>query len=269
MKHYINLTNPSASFCKVTVSNFPDGQVGVELDLDCLHENRIVQINSRFSNYKDLFTILATNQILQDAGYKVELVCPYILSARSDRKFKHNQSFDLKLIAQILNSAKFQKVYVLDGHSDVLTALIENSINISPLTWIDKCKFDWKDKILVSPDAGAFKKIFSIADKLQCELLSGSKVRIPNGAPQVVIHGDVSGRDCVIVDDICDGGRTFVELGKLLKEMGAKSVTLFVTHGIFSKGIQLENVDAVYTTNSYQPFDSTMQTDYFHFVNIF
>ena len=269
MKHFINLNNPELNFCEVKISNFPDGQIGVELDLDCFQEYRNVQIRSRFSSYQDLFKILATNQILQDRGFSVELWCPYILSARSDRKFKPNQSFDLKIVSQILNSCNFESIFVLDAHSDVLPALIDRCVVNSAYEWIKLVKFNWKDKILISPDAGAYKKIFSLSDKLNCELLSGSKVRMPGGSPQVVIHGDVKDRDCVIVDDICDGGRTFIELGKLLKEMGAKSVTLFVTHGIFSKGIQLENVDSIYTTNSYQPFDETLQSDYFHFINVF
>lgn len=266
MKNYFDLT---VSNFKVEFSNFPDGQIGVDLNVDYVDTNEPAQIRSRFSSYQDLFKILALNQVLQDRGHEVELYCPYILGARCDKKFKPGQSFDLRIVAQILNSCNFKWVSVLDPHSDVLPALIERCVVNSAYHWIRLVTFDWSNKLLISPDAGAYKKIFSISENLGCEVISGSKVRVKDRSPKVVIHGDVDGRDCVIIDDICDGGRTFVELGKLLKGMGAKSVTLFVTHGIFSRGIQLENVDSIYTTNSYQPFDETMQTDYFHVQNIF
>lgn len=268
MKLIIDLTKLNCVH-GISISKFPDSQINVEVkNLDYSRDNTF-QIKSRMSSYEDLMKIVATNQVLRDAGFRTELFCPYVLAARSDRKFKPNQSFDLKIVAQILNSCNFKNVYVFDAHSDVLPALIDNCINTPVNAWINLVKFNWKDKILISSDAGAYKKIFNLAGELKCELLSGSKVRITDGSPKVVIHGDVKNKQCVIVDDICDGGRTFVELGKLLKDMGAKSVTLFVTHGIFSKGIQLENIDFVYTTNSFQPFDETLQSDYFHFVNIF
>lgn len=273
MNHLINLTNPESNFPPIKISTYPDSQISVEIEVwegyANINSGDTFTILSRMSSYSDLIKIVAANQVLQENGMRTELDCPYILGARSDRRFKMTQSFDLKIVADIINSCNFDRVIVLDAHSDVLPAMINRCIVRQPNWWISEFSINWKDYLLISPDAGAYKKIFGLAESLGCELESGSKVRMPDGSPQVVIHGDVKNRHCAIIDDICDGGRTFVELGRLLKEQGAKSVTLFVTHGIFSKGIQLENIDAIYTTNSYQPFDETMQNDYFHFIDVF
>ena len=249
----------------VDTTTFTDSQISVKLsNVVAGQEYTIV---SRFSNYQDLFKILAIVDILR-ANYagNIYLYCPYILGARSDRRFQNNQSFDLKIITNILNSCNFKAVAVLDPHSDVLPALINNSEVLSALEWIQLCNFDWTDKILVSPDAGAYKKIFHLGESLKCPVVTGNKVRLEDGSPDVVIYGDVSGKDCVIIDDICDGGRTFISLGKKLKEMGANTVTLFVTHGIFSYGTELENIDNIYTTNSYRDLPSS---DKFNVINLF
>ena len=110
----------------VDTTTFTDSQISVKLsNVVAGQEYTIV---SRFSNYQDLFKILAIVDILR-ANYagNIYLYCPYILGARSDRRFQNNQSFDLKIITNILNSCNFKAVAVLDPHSDVLPALINNS----------------------------------------------------------------------------------------------------------------------------------------------
>lgn len=267
----INLVSPEQSTNKITISRFPDGQVGVEVD--GVESGVDYLIKSRFSSYNDLMIILATNQVLRDKKVKsVSLNIPYLLSARSDRKFKSNQSFDLKIVADIINSAKFDAVYILDPHSDVAPALLNNCVPFSAydgfLSWIPNVTQFWEGKTLISPDAGAFKKLFKVSETLKVPMITGSKVR--NGDTiETVFFGDVNGKECVIVDDICDGGRTFEQLGMKLKLSGATKVILLVTHGIFSKGLTLEHIDEIYTTNSYREFDLTGISDKFHVIDIF
>jgi ribose-phosphate pyrophosphokinase len=266
--NYINLVNPELGTHQFKISRFPDGQINAKIGYIKQDPCRII---SRFSSYTELMTILSVNQVLRNAGVKyVELYCPYIMSARSDRRFEDYQSFDLKLTSQILNLGKFDKVFIIDPHSDVTPALIENSVPINAFDgWIEKIPESfWKDKVLVSPDAGAFKKIFNIADKLKTDLITGSKIRKhESGELEVVIFGDVSGKDCVIVDDICDGGRTFTLLANKLKGLGAKTVSLVVTHGIFSNGLNLDMIDDIWTTNSYRDFIGNNSN--FHVINVY
>lgn len=268
----INLVKPERSTSRTVVSIYPDGQVNVAIDE--VTEGTKWRIVSRFSSYTDLFTILAVNQVLRSKNVtSVELYVPYIMAARSDRAFKPNQSFDLKIVADIINSAGFDKVEMLDPHSDVLPALINKSKPITAfdgfISWLPNPTCFWEDKTLVSPDAGAYKKVAKLAEQLNLPLIPGMKIRLQNGFPETQFFGDVKGKDVVIVDDICDGGRTFVELGAKIRALGAKSITLIVTHGIFSNGLTLDNIDKIYTSNSYREFDLTGISDRFHVVDIY
>ena len=115
--------------------------------------------------------------------------------------------------------------------------------------------------VVVSPDAGAYKKIFKTCENVGFKggLVLCNKVRnlSTNEIIKITFDGDVEGKNCVIIDDICDGGRTSIELGKQLKEKGASRVFLFVTHGIFSYGEEplMGIIDHVYTTRSFRDFD--------------
>lgn len=268
----INLVKPEQSSTKVTISTYPDGQKNAVIDeVDKKAEYRII---SRFSSYGDLFAVLAVNQVLRKNRVPyVELYMPYIMGARSDRAFQPNQSFDLKIITDIINSAKFDRVQMLDPHSDVLPALIEASDPITAfdgfISWIPNPTYFWQDKTLVSPDAGAYKRVAKLAEKLNLSLIPGIKIRLQDGFPETKFFGEVEGKDVVIIDDICDGGRTFVELGAKIKALGSKSITLVVSLGIFSKGLTLENIDQIYTTNAYREFDLTGISDRLHVTDIY
>ena len=84
--------------------------------------------------------------------------------------------------------------------------------------------------VLVSPDAGAYKTTHEIAEKLNADLIPSNKVRI-QGVPFIKIQGDVKNKECLIVDDLADGGRTFKLLAEELKKQGATKIFLYVTHG--------------------------------------
>lgn len=273
MKLYeINLVHKAASTCDFTIDRYPDGQVSATIPF--VDPEGIYTIKSRMSSYEDLFIIAALNQILSDSGVSRRILyCPYILAGRSDAKFKTGQSFDLKLVTSFLNLCNFDEIQIIDPHSQVTPALINKSKVFSSfdafITWIPYWMFPWDGKVLVSPDAGSYKKVQSIAEKLKIELIPGNKTRNKFNEPVTKFDGDVSGRDCVIIDDICDGGRTFVNLGKELKQLGAKTVTLIVTHGIFSNGLKLENIDTIFTTNSYKSFLETETSKEFEVIDIF
>jgi ribose-phosphate pyrophosphokinase len=101
-----------------------------------------------------------------------------------------------------------------------------------------------KNLALVSPDAGAEKKTRDIAMRLstiekKLDVFYATKIRdtLTGNITSTDIQGDLNGRNLIIVDDICDGGQTFIELAKVLKNRGAEDVYLYVTHGIFSRGL--------------------------------
>lgn len=172
---------------------------------------------------------------------KMTLRLPYLPYARQDRVMNDGESLAVKVFADSINSIGFDEVFVHDVHSDVGSAVINNCINVPQWVFVGYSIFDKvrETDCLVVPDAGASKRCLKFAQKTNISyVVRADKVRsVETGEiTGTEVYGDVTACNCLITDDICDGGRTFIELAKVLKERGAKSITLLVTHGIFSKG---------------------------------
>lgn len=206
-----------------------------------------------------LMAICQYREIYQRNGAKVQLMYPYLPYARQDRIMVEDESFSLRLFCNILNYQKFDKIICWDIHSDVGSGLLENCVSIPQFLFarkiIPKKYFKNKSVMFVSPDAGAYKKLSKlVADDTR--IVIGLKNRDSKGK---IIHTsvyspqDLQDRTCIIVDDICDGGRTFIELAKALRKKGTSKVVLYITHGIFSQGFAelSKHIDEIYTTNSF------------------
>lgn len=245
------------------IKKFKDGQVAAKIT-----ESGNLNIKIRGNSYEDLFSIAcikeawdADNMLKKDAIAALTLYC--LIGQRSDRRFNAHESFDLKVIVKFINSMMFDRVEILHPHSPISLALIENSSAISHFQYVERAYKTLGKPVLVSPDAGAYKHTHEIAEKLNADLIPSNKVRI-DGVPYISIQGDVKGKDCLIVDDLADGGRTFKILAKELKEQGAVSVFLYVTHAQFNYGFEelKESIDHVYCTNSYKDIEDEFVTQY-------
>jgi ribose-phosphate pyrophosphokinase len=266
----LDLTSLENSNIKYKISKFPDGQQSITLDKPLITQRlSMVLIKSRLNSFKDLELIITANQCLREFGIDdVNLYTPYFLGGRSDRKFGEGQTNYLKnVICPIINSQKFNKVVVMDPHSDVLEACLDNFVKIGNFELVEFALNDINDKnvTLVSPDAGAYKKIFDVATKFSIEnIITATKVRDMKTGN--ILHTDVPGIDqhndvkYVIVDDICDGGRTFIEIAKTIHNVRPTAkIYLVVTHGIFSAGFKslFEYFEGIYCTNSIDDIDET------------
>jgi len=267
MKH-LNLVDLEKSDIKYQIHRFPDGQQSITLLPPSSPEDlQQVVIDSRFNSFKDLELIICANQALRNVGAgAVGLHVPYFLGSRSDRRFEFASVNYLKqVICPIINSQKFDVVITLDPHSDVLEACIdryEKAPNFPVVKYALK-EIDNRDGAqdricLVSPDAGAYKKIFDVAKEFNIEnIVTANKVRdlktgniLRTEVPNLPQNQDLK---YVIVDDICDGGRTFVELAKVIKEQRPNAeIYLIVTHGIFSAGFETltQYFNGIFCTNS-------------------
>lgn len=178
----------------------------------------------------------------------------------------NGQSNYLKtVICPIINSQNFNRVIVLDPHSDVLEACLNNFHKVSNVDFASNAikSYVSGELILISPDAGALKKIYDVSKEIDCKnVIVANKLRdMETGR---ILRTEVPGLDdsplsknFVISDDICDGGRTFIEIAKVIRDIRPKEIFndkiyLCVTHGIFSAGFEeLEKYfDAIFTTNS-------------------
>lgn len=284
MAETLNLVNPDDVLsCKYEISRFPDGQQTIRIlehnyttYLSLRRQNESITIKSRLNDFRDLELIICANQALKEIGIKsVKLFIPYCIGGRSDRKFQEGGVNYIKtVIAPIINSQNFDEVRVMDPHSDVLEACINNFVKLNNhslvkfgLTNIDNKNGAQNRICLVSPDAGAFKKIFDVAQMFSIKnILTATKVRdiesgkiIRTEVPNLNVTDIDHEVKYVIVDDICDGGRTFIELAKVIKQRRPNTeIYLIVTHGIFSAGLsELKNYfKTIYTTNSVKDIDN-------------
>jgi len=293
----LNLTNNETSDIKFEVSNFPDGQQQVkildfnyvlkgnyspEYKIECSKIfNNPIQIKARLNNFQDLELLICVTKSLRGLGVKeIHLYAPYFLGSRSDRKFETGSNNYLKdVICPIINSLNFESVIVIDPHSDVLEACLNNFkkfSNLDLVKWIisnnPQNTKPLSDFILISPDAGANKKIFKVAEQIGYtgDIITCSKSRDIDGKltkTEVPIKAPHFGKDMIIIDDICDGGATFLNIAKEFHKKyeeaydwkGIKpKIYLIVTHGIFSKGFKELNqyFDGIYCTNSYSDLNS-------------
>ena len=183
-------------------------------------------------------------------GVRIHLMCPYLPYARQDRVCAVGESLAIKVMCDIINSMNFETVTVWDVHSDVSMALLDNSYNVHQKFFVKKV--NWTNTVLVAPDAGAIKKTLEIAKELSMPMVRADKVRsVEDGSitGTIVYSESVGDKDFLIVDDLCDGGRTFIELAKVLRPLTTGKIYLYVTHGIFSKGLNVFDglLDGVYT----------------------
>lgn len=265
----LNLINGTKSDLLYQAMVFPDGQPHLKLDLASLEQNdkgEPIRILSRASSANDLLLLLfAKNALDYQEFSNVELHLSYLLSARMDRVMLEGEPFSLKVVAAMLNGAAFKKIKIFDPHSEVSTALIDRSYAVTNHVFVRDAiehylaQHQTDTYSIISPDAGALKKInklavfLGITNIVECmkerNLKTGALTSFKTAA------GDLSGQTCFIVDDICDGGGTFAGTAKMLKEKGARNIVLIVSHGIFSKGTTIPGIDAIYTTDSYKVID--------------
>lgn len=280
----INLVYPEKSDIEYKISNFPDGQQNITIgsygfgDRALLKEqiDTPIIIKSRLNNFLDLELIICATKSLRNLGVKeIHLYTPYFLGSRSDRKFEEGSTNYLKdVICPIINSLNFESVTVLDPHSDVLEACLNNfnkKSNISLISWAlanigTGYSFNeyLNNFILISPDAGASKKIYKLAEQIgyKGDVITCSKNRDIDGkltkciVPIGTQNLDKGGPDLIIIDDIGDRFGTFINIAKEVKEMTYNKIYLIVTHSIQEEGIKeaLKYFKAIYSTNSYNDY---------------
>lgn len=263
---------------------FNDGSVNVELENPSrsahVISNIIIKANMQ-SPADQMALVMIVNALrLQFPLASLSLYMPFTPYGRQDAMFCKGQANAMKAWADIINSLKFAEVTVVDPHSIAVSHLdnctvvdvcdLLKSVCYTPSYKISKLlnSVRYRPEVaLVSPDAGANKKAHKIAEKFGFQqLVRADKARdlATGNILETEVYGDVEGKTCVIMDDICDGGATFIALGNALRAKGASKVILYVTHGIFSKGLSVFNgiIDEIYTTDTWKHEDTSYQEGY-------
>jgi ribose-phosphate pyrophosphokinase len=267
MRYEIIDINKSFNISSIT---FPDSQPHVVLPSTIYTADK-VYITCSIINTEVLFKLLLVNNVLEREGVLEKyLYIPYLMGARYDRVMQDGDSFDLKVVADTINSCNFRKVFILDPHSSVSTSLINRSkaVEAIPVLVFEALKkLNIKDAsdqcVFICPDAGAQKKLTEYRKTLN-NLHTGS-IDVPIvycNKQRDIKTGDITltvpnpemckDKHCIIIDDLCDGGGTFIEIAKQITSR-PKSLSLVVTHGIFSKGFSVlkQYFNNIFTTDSY------------------
>ena len=242
---------------KIELNHFPDGTL---LMKELAPDTEKAILTWLFESNEELVGLYFLTKHLQAKGIKdIELELPYIPNARQDRVKAPEDVFTLKYFAEMINSLGYSKVTVLDPHSYVSEALIDNIEIQSPKKYVERVLREIsqeKDVLLFYPDEGAMKRYSAMFD---CPYVFGIKKRDwTTGQIQgLEVSGQtelIKGSTILIVDDICSRGGTFYHSAKALKELGAKQVYVYISHceNTILEGelLQGDLVEKVYTTNS-------------------
>lgn len=247
----------------VRVFKFPGGEVGVDINTGSLvasdHQAMqvgTVMLRASIRNSDDVMAMLmatdALRRVFIDAD--INLYIPYFPYARQDRVCNAGEALSVKVMAQLINSQNYGSVTVLDPHSSVTPALLDRVFVFDQFDVFCDIKQDWNNWTIVAPDMGAVKKCEDFAKRVGAKAVVGfnktrelSTGKITGMVPLFEVDPD---EQYLVLDDICDGGRTFIELVSHMSFVG--NLELAVTHGIFSKGVGIvaDHFDKVHTTNS-------------------
>ncbi len=255
----------------LTKIKFPGGEIHVTLN-PYMRVNEI-SIQAHLDSSDAIMELLMATDALKRAypDAAVTLDMPYVPYARQDRVNEPGEAHSIKVFCNLINAQGYKQVRIQDPHSDVTTALLDRVVVEDPRSIIEavidmigvrhgvKCA-------LVSPDAGARKRVLSFAKRFKTYVVFADKVRDTRTGKitGTEIHGAMPDKPLLIVDDICDGGRTFIELAKAIRQREVEEgqtdegkikrpLYLYVTHGIFSKGLDplLAEFNAVLTRNNW------------------
>ena len=239
---------------EVTPTIFPDQTSQVwKLSLDDMNRRvvngAISEIEWIFESENEFMHIAQLKDLLDTISHKVYLTVPYLPYARQDKGIQRESTFALHTFAKLLNALKFDRVTCFDPHSDVARRIINNFREELPDSIIEALSTEL-GALLCFPDKGAVEKY----SRMNKPYIYGEKIRDRLTGWITDYHlsdtGSLEGTIILIIDDICDGGATFVHLVKRLKLNKAQAVHLFVSHGIFSKGTQIlhdSGIDRIFT----------------------
>lgn len=222
---------------------FPDGTSQVwQLPETCLIGS-IVQVCWRFENESEFMHLAQLRDLIDDRFKEFELLIPYLPYARQDKPTSNTSTFALYTFAKLLNSLAFTRIYCLDAHSSTAAEQIENLKSEMPIKPIIHAIKTTTASAVCYPDGGAkvkYKEALLDAG-VDLPIITAQKVRnqLTGEISRISFSGCGGNRDILIVDDICDGGRTFVQLADELQAENPSSINLYVTHGLFSKGLDV------------------------------
>ena len=248
---------------KAKVTRFSDQEVFVEIHENVRGEDVfVIQPTHYPANDHMMELLVCTDALRRASARRITAVIPYFGYARQDRKPGPRTPISAKLVANLITTAGANRVLTMDLHAGQIQGFFDiptDNLFAMPVLVRDlKEKYNGEELTIVSPDVGGVVRARAYAKRVNAPIAIIDKRREQAGASEVMnIVGEVSGRHCVIVDDIVDSAGTLCNAAQALVDEGAESVSAFVTHGVLS-GKALERIagsvmDELVITDSIRP----------------
>ncbi|MBL6767050.1 MAG: ribose-phosphate pyrophosphokinase [Candidatus Micropelagos sp.] len=263
---------------KSDIRRFADEEVFVEIQENVRGEDVFIIQSTSFPANDNLMELLITIDALRrSSARRITAVIPYFGYARQDRKPGPRTPISAKLVANLIEAAGADRVLTLDLHAGQIQGFFDiptDNLFGAPVFVDDiKARFNGDDLMVVSPDVGGVVRTRALGKRINADLAIVDKRRERAGESEVMnIIGDVSGRKCLLVDDIVDSAGTLCNAAAALMEKGASSVSAYVTHGVLS-GIATDRVnnsvmEKLLITDSIQPSEEVINSDKFSVITI-
>ncbi|MCL4745931.1 MAG: ribose-phosphate pyrophosphokinase [Burkholderiaceae bacterium] len=227
---------------KATVGRFSDGEVMVEI-LENVRGKDVFVLQSTCAPTNDhlMEVMIMVDALKRSSAGRITAALPYFGYARQDRRVRSMRvAISAKVVANMLQIAGVDRVLTMDLHADQIQGFFDipvDNVYASPLLLADIHKQQFENLVVVSPDVGGVVRARAIAKRMECDLAIIDKRRPKANVAEVMnIIGDVSGRTCLIMDDMVDTANTLVKAATALKEHGARRVLSYCTHAVLSGG---------------------------------
>ena len=223
------------------IERFADNEVFIRISENVRGEDvYVIQSTSYPANDTLMELLICLDALKRASAARITAVIPYYGYARQDRKTDGRTPISAKLVANLISTAGADRVLTMDLHAGQIQGFFDvptDNLIAAPVIEDDiRRRYKLKSLMIVSPDVGGVVRARSLAKRLGVDLAIVDKRRPKAGVSEVMnIIGDVKGRNCILVDDICDSGGTLRGAATALKEHGATGVAAYVTHGVFSK----------------------------------
>jgi ribose-phosphate pyrophosphokinase len=234
---YLNLP-----LAKASIRRFPDMEVFVEIQENVRGEDVFVIQSTSYPTNDNLMELLITLDALRrGSARRITAVMPYFGYGRQDRKSGPRTPISSKLVANLITVAGADRVLTMDLHAGQIQGFFDiplDNLASAPVFFRDiEKRFNADDMMVVSPDIGGVFRARLIAKRFDSDLAIIDKRREQAGVSEVMhVIGDVSGRRCILIDDIVDSAGTLCNAAVALMEEGATSVSAYCAHGVLSGG---------------------------------
>ncbi|MGB7286910.1 MAG: ribose-phosphate pyrophosphokinase [Salaquimonas sp.] len=227
---------------KANVRRFADQEIFVEILENVRGEDCFILQSTSYPANDNLMELLIMIDALRRASAKrITAVLPYFGYARQDRKPGPRTPISAKVVANMITTAGADRVLTLDLHAAQIQGFFDiptdNLFAVPVLARDVIANYELGNIMVVSPDVGGVVRARSLAKRTDSLLAIVDKRRDRPGDSEVMnVIGDVSGKDCLLIDDIIDSGGTLCNAAEALLAKGATSVTAYITHGVLSGG---------------------------------